>query len=169
MAAPPILKFRPLCSTSEVHAAHVLESACYPSDEAASLENMLYRFKHAPHLFLGAFAEDTLIGYIMSTQVAGPLVTHGSMSTHDPQGTTVCIHSVCVDPKWQRKGVASLLLQKYTETIREHSRCTGNIKRLAMLSRASLVPLYTRNGYTCLGPSAVSHGSEEWYDCILDI
>ncbi|KAJ2489133.1 hypothetical protein IWW37_004222 [Coemansia sp. RSA 2050] len=169
MTTPLELKFQPLCSTSEVHIAHGLESACYSPDEAASLENMLYRYKHAQHLFLGAFADGTLIGYIMSTQVDGPLVMHKSMSTHDPKGTTVCIHSVCVDPKWQRKGVASMLLQRYTETMQEHNRSTGDIKRLAMLSRADLVPLYERNGYKCLGPSAVSHGSEKWYDCILDI
>ncbi|KAJ2072137.1 hypothetical protein GGI09_003086 [Coemansia sp. S100] len=165
MTTPLNLVFRCLRSTSEVLVAHGLESACYSSDEGASLETMLYRYKHAQHLFLGAFSGQTLVGYIMATQASEPLVTHKSMSTHDPQGTTVCIHSVCVSPQWQRQGVASMLLKKYTEIIKN----CKDITRLAMLSRMDLVPLYQRNGYQCLGPSNVTHGSEKWYDCILDI
>ncbi|KAJ2743584.1 hypothetical protein GGH94_005585 [Coemansia aciculifera] len=154
MTTPLNLVFRCLCSISEVHIAHGLESACYSSDEGASLETMLYRYKHAQHLFLGAFNGQTLVGYIMATQASGPLVTHKSMSTHDPLGTTVCIHSVCVSPQWQRQGVASMLLKKYTEMMQDRK----GIRRLAMLSRMDLVPLYQRNGYKCLGPSNVTHG-----------
>ncbi|KAJ2712890.1 hypothetical protein H4R19_002525 [Coemansia spiralis] len=167
---------RNLRSECEVRAAFPLEEAGYSEDEAASRASMLYRFREAPHLFLGAFAEDgSIVGYIMSTQAAAPLVTHASMSTHDPAGSTVCIHSVCVSPAWQRKGVASMLLREYTTSMRNYNSrlaATGSaprLARLAMLSREHLLPLYERAGYTTLGRSSVVHGAESWYDCILDL
>ncbi|KAJ2785715.1 hypothetical protein H4R18_000406 [Coemansia javaensis] len=171
-----MLEFRTVRSEDEVRAAHVHEAAGYAEDEAASLEAMLYRFRHAPHLFLGAFdARDGIVGYVMSTQGAGPLVTHESMARHDPGGRTVCIHSVCVSPAWQRRGVASRLLAEYALLVRAHNRSLEaagagpTLTRLAMLSRTSLVPLYERAGYTNLGRSSVVHGDEAWYDCVLDL
>ncbi|KAJ2743190.1 hypothetical protein GGI20_003938 [Coemansia sp. BCRC 34301] len=155
------LEFRCLNSKVEVNAAHQLEEAGYSADEGASLERMLYRYTHARHLFLGAFDTHTgsLVGYVMATQAAAPLVTHKSMGEHDPQGTTACVHSVCVSRQWQRKGVATQLLEKYTEMIREYNRHSKvQITRLAMMAREDLVPLYQRTGYKCLGPSLVTHG-----------
>ncbi|KAJ1743092.1 hypothetical protein LPJ78_001429 [Coemansia sp. RSA 989] len=88
------LEYRNLQSLEEAEAAWLIEKNGYPEDEAAGLDNTNYRFTHAPHLFYGAFAGNELVGYIMSTQAASPLVTHESMSQHDPQGSTVCVHSV---------------------------------------------------------------------------
>ncbi|KAJ2660379.1 hypothetical protein IWW48_002963 [Coemansia sp. RSA 1200] len=170
------LTFRSLESTDEVRAAHPLEVAGYSREEAASLESMLYRFSNAPHLFFGAFDSDQgIVGFITSTQSTSPLVTHDSMSTHDPKGSTACIHSVCVHPEWQRKGVATKLLKLYPQTVRRYNSTIGEseerakITRLAMMARKDLVPFYQRAGYTNCGQSTVVHGTEEWYDCICDI
>jgi hypothetical protein len=43
--------FRPL-KADEVAAAHAIEAASYPEDEAASLENFTYRQRHAVCSFL---------------------------------------------------------------------------------------------------------------------
>ncbi|KAJ2764724.1 hypothetical protein IWQ56_004380 [Coemansia nantahalensis] len=170
------LVVRNLRSEDEVRAAIPLEDAGYSEEERASGAAMLYRFREAGHLFLGAFDEHgAIVGYIMSTQCAAPLVTHESMGTHDPEGATVCVHSVCVSPEWRRRGVALMLLRAYTRSIREYNcrlAAAGSgrkLTRLAMLSRANLLPLYESAGYTVLGPSSVVHGTESWYDCILDL
>ncbi|KAJ2861757.1 hypothetical protein GGI22_002370 [Coemansia erecta] len=170
------LTFRNLQSAAEVKAAYPFEVAGYSPEEAASLESMLYRFTKAPHLFFGAFdASGSIVGYITSTQAASPLVTHDSMSTHDPRGSTACIHSVCVAPAWQRKGVATRLLELYPQSIRRYNSTidgadgSAKIARLAMLSRMDLVPFYQRVGFTNLGQSGVVHGTEIWYDCVCDL
>ncbi|KAJ2083918.1 hypothetical protein H4R24_000448 [Coemansia sp. RSA 988] len=190
MAGIDALEFRNLRSVDEVQAARVFEEGGYTTDEGASLASMRYRFDHAGHLFLGAFDQKgALVGYVMSTQANAPLVTHKSMEEHDPRGSTVCIHSVCVNPRWQRKGVASRLLEEYTSAIRRYNNSIDpsacKINRLALLSRENLVPLYERAGYKTLGKSSVVHdilmvlpaivisdvsvGTESWYDCILDL
>ena len=33
------------------------------------------------------------------------------MSVHDPEGSSVCIHAVCVSPEHRRKGIALALLE----------------------------------------------------------
>ncbi|KAI9503706.1 hypothetical protein GGI25_004586 [Coemansia spiralis] len=170
------LTFRNLQSEDEVVAAYPIEAAGYPEDEAASLESMLYRFRNAPHLFLGAFdPSGSIVAYIMSTQADSSFVTHDSMSKHDPKGSTACIHSVCVSPQWQRRGVASKLLALYPDSVRSYNSGFSNtsgpakITRLAMLARESLVPFYQHAEYKCLGQSSVVHGTERWYDCIYDL
>lgn len=167
------LTFRNLRSEGEVHAGYKFEQEGYPEDEAASLDGMLYRYRQAGHLLLGAFDKDNnIVGYIMSTRSASPLVTHESMETHDPRGSTVCIHSVCVKREWQRIGVANKLLTTYTEAIRQYNKeatTSRQIKRLAMMSREHLVPMYERAGYKCLGESSVVHGNEKWFDCVIDL
>ncbi|KAJ2663952.1 hypothetical protein IW148_002281 [Coemansia sp. RSA 1199] len=171
MAGIDDLEYRVLRNTSEVHEAWPIEAAGYPADEAASLDGMLYRYHNAPHLFFGAFTSSgSIAGYVMSTQSAPPLVTHDSMGTHDPQGTVVCVHSVCVAPEWQRKGLATRLLKLYVDSIREYNRETEvRITRLALLSHKYLLSLYEGAGFTTVGVSSVEHGSEHWYDCVLDL
>lgn len=55
----------------------------------------------APGQFLaavlaGAGGADALVGYDCGTLVAAPPLTHATMSAHDPDGSLLCIHSVCV-------------------------------------------------------------------------
>ncbi|KAJ1832620.1 hypothetical protein IWW55_000909 [Coemansia sp. RSA 2706] len=165
------LVFRNLQSAAEVRQAWPLEASGYPEDEAASLDALLYRFNAAPHLFFGAFTSSgDLVGYVVSTQTSAPLVTHESMSTHDAQGTTGCVHSVCVASAWQRKGLATKLLRLYTESVREYNqRAEVAVNRLALISHKYLLPLYEKAGYRVLGVSDVVHGSEPWFDCVLDL
>lgn len=40
------------------------------------------------------------------------------MSTHNPEGSTLCIHSVCVDEGFRRRGVALRSLIAYVDFVR---------------------------------------------------
>jgi ribosomal protein S18 acetylase RimI-like enzyme len=134
-----------------------------------------YRQQHAPTLFLGAFlapssshsAKPVLLGFICSTLTSSPLVTHASMSAHDPHGTTIAIHSLCVSPTHRRMGVGYALLQEYAK--RAHAGAMGPVERVALMSRAGLTGLYEQAGFREVGESAVQHGKEKWVDMVLDI
>ena len=39
------------------------------------------------------------------------------MSEHDPSGSTLCIHSVCVAVEHRRKGLATSMLTQYCQNI----------------------------------------------------
>uniref|UniRef100_UPI00398F0370 uncharacterized protein n=1 Tax=Pristiophorus japonicus TaxID=55135 RepID=UPI00398F0370 len=150
----------------EVPAAWALETAGYPPEEAASLAKLQYRQREAGELFLGHFIEDQLIGFVCGTRSFAEHLTERSMDVHEPAGTTVCIHSVCVDRAWRRRGIALGLLLRYVGLV---LRTLPAVGRICLISHRHLLPLYTKAGFTLVGPSSVTHGAEAWHECALDL
>lgn len=63
----------------------------------------------APQLFVVVASEKdpcTIIGYACGTATRDRVLTHECMSTHDPEGSTVCLHSVCIAAQRRRQGLA---------------------------------------------------------------
>ncbi len=57
-----------------------------------------------------------LVGFICSTRSLSDELHHESMNYHDSKGTTLCIHSVVVEEKVQRRG-----MDVYTQAFRRHA------------------------------------------------
>ncbi|GJJ75246.1 guanine nucleotide exchange factor [Entomortierella parvispora] len=114
-----------LLPRADVARAAEIEASAYPESEAASLETLNYRHQAVPELFLGCYLQEAaqeqekLVAFIVSTLVNGDHLTHSSMFSHEPQGSAVCIHSVCVDPAYHRRGIASRMLQSYTKHVQD--------------------------------------------------
>ncbi|KAL0019932.1 hypothetical protein WJX77_011590 [Trebouxia sp. C0004] len=116
--------FRPVEPT-DLSRIKKLEAAGYPADEAASPAALDFRATQASDLFMVAVASgsvnsaqhqaDTLIGYTCGTLTTADALTHQSMSRHDPEGHTLCIHSVSVAAEHQRKGIARRMLKAYLQ------------------------------------------------------
>ena len=86
------------------------------------------------------------------------------MSTHEPQGSSVCIHAVCVTPVHRRKGIALGLLKEYLARL-EHARADGaQYERVLLITHADMRSLYEKAGFEWLGRSAVTHGALPWYE-----
>jgi hypothetical protein len=66
------------------------------------------------HAFPGT-GDDEVIGYTCGTCSHEDKLTHDSMSTHVPDGSTLCIHSVAVQESQRRKGIALRMLKVCTE------------------------------------------------------
>ena len=81
------------------------------------------------------------------------------MTTHNPEGKTICIHSVCVDPGHQRQKVGSILLKEY---IRQWT--DGPYDGISLISHEELIPFYTAAGFKLIGKSEVVHGSKPWFE-----
>eukprot|EP00899_Mesostigma_viride_P022096 jgi/Mesvir1/3070/Mv02982-RA.1 len=95
-----------------------IEAASYPPDEAASEKTLKYRFENAPDYFLVARESDDVIGYVCGTLTSKGALDHATMFTHDPDGTTLCVHSVCVKESRRRAKMGTRLLHAYTNYIR---------------------------------------------------
>ncbi|KAL0042704.1 hypothetical protein WJX79_008208 [Trebouxia sp. C0005] len=119
-----LIFFRPVEPT-DLSRIKKLEAAGYPTDEAASPAALEFRASQASDLFMVAVASgsvnnaqhlaDTLVGYTCGTLTTADALTHESMSRHDPEGQTLCIHSVCVAAEHQRKGIARRMLKAYLQ------------------------------------------------------
>jgi len=142
-----------------------MEISEFPEDEAASLEAFKFRQSSAPQLFLGAYIPEEgnkLIAYICSTLCDSKILTHDSMTNHLPSGTSVCIHSVCVDSKYQRQGVGLGLLEEYIRRF-EHNNESRNYERVLLIAHEELIPFYNKAGFDLVGKSDVVHGTRPWF------
>lgn len=84
------------------------------------------------------------------------------MSTHDPNGTSVCIHSVCVAPTYRRRGVATRLLKEYLSRLQKAQ--SSKYDRVLLIAHEDLRSLYEGAGFEWVGPSAVVHGTRPWFE-----
>jgi hypothetical protein len=195
LAAAPDVFFRP-AEIGDLDAVAELERAGYPTDEAASREALEFRLRNgalesprrrarrppsrrsrahrpaaAPGQFLaavraGAGGADALVGYVCGTLAAGPPLTHASMSTHDPDGSLLCVHSVCVATPERRRGLATRLLRAYLPFAQATTPALAEVR---LLCKPPLVPLYAAAGFGVVGPSAVAHGAEAWTEMALEL
>lgn len=106
------------------------------------------------------------MGYVCGTKIAEHDLTYASMRTHEPDGRTLCIHSVCVHPALRRRGLATRLLRAYVARLDARSR--DDVATAVLIAKPDKVGLYQRVGFVDEGPSAVRHGGEEWHQCRMN-
>jgi GNAT superfamily N-acetyltransferase len=141
--------------------ACVFLSYCHAAHHPALLTSRRYRQANAGDLFLGVYLPTrTLIGIIMSTRSSSPVLTHSSMTSHDPKGSSVCVHGICIRKEYRRRGIATDLLREYVQQV---SKIQG-IERILLLCHEELQRLYVRAGFELVGKSEVVHGSKEWWE-----
>ncbi|KAI0746717.1 acyl-CoA N-acyltransferase [Daedaleopsis nitida] len=163
--------FYDLVSAEELEDAHKIESRGYPEDEAGSLEVFRYRQAQSPELFVGAYLPGpdgtgrTLIGYVCSTLSSKDTLTHESMSTHVPGGTSVCVHSVCVAPEHRQKHVGLNLVKEYLSRL----AASGKYERVLLIAHEELRRFYEQAGLEWVGRSAVVHGARPWFEMRRDL
>ncbi|KIP11303.1 hypothetical protein PHLGIDRAFT_141530 [Phlebiopsis gigantea 11061_1 CR5-6] len=157
-----------LVQASDIPSAHAIETTCFPPDEAATLEKFQYRQTQAPDLFLGAYdvsqKKRVLIGFVCSTATASPSLTHETMSVHDPEGSSVCVHAVCVSPDHRHKGIALSLLKEYLARLERARQEGAKYERVLLITHEVMRGLYDKAGFEFLGKSDVVHGALPWYE-----
>ncbi|WIA41274.1 hypothetical protein OEZ86_004878 [Tetradesmus obliquus] len=168
--AVPSLFFRPP-TLDDLDAIHDIEANSYPEDEAATYENLKFRIEQASGQFLvaikaasagdGSNSSDQLVGYVCGTCSSASSLTHESMSSHEPGGSLLCIHSVAVAQQHRRHGIASRMLQLY---LRYVQGTTAGLQEVRLICKEQMIPLYSKAGFVLLGPSSVEHGQEQWHE-----
>jgi len=106
-----------------------------------------------------------LIGYICSTLSPAKSLTHESMSTHIPNTSTVCMHSVCIAKPYRRKGIGIALVREYVKRL-ETASTSGVAKydRILLITHEELRSFYEMSGFEWVGPSGIVHGSRPWFE-----
>ena len=105
-----------------------------------------------------------IVGFVCSTRCDS--FTAESMTTHVATGRYLAVHSVVVDEKYRRLGVASAMLQDY---VRQMTRLNdlgthGPIDAMVLLAKRELLGFYLDNGFRATRPSPIVHGRERWYE-----
>ncbi|GKY90707.1 hypothetical protein MPSEU_000044100 [Mayamaea pseudoterrestris] len=106
--------------------------------------------------------DDKVIGFICSTLCRE--FTLESMQNHVPAGPLLAIHSVVVDERFRRKGIATKMLQDYIQFIQDSNaeRITP-IEKFVLLAKRECLAFYINCGFSVIGKSCIEHGTEQWY------
>lgn len=153
-------------TSGDLDAMYALESASYPEDEAATREGMAFRLRVAAPCFLIARArdEEDIIGFVNGTRTMSAKLTHESMSAHEEQGKTLCVHSVVVKEARRRRGFGLAMMREYCERV-----CVDeSITEMRLLCKEYLVGFYSAAGFELVGKSDVVHGKDTWMEMRMD-
>jgi GNAT superfamily N-acetyltransferase len=82
---------------------------------------------------------------IHGTRTSSTCVSDAAMAigAHEPEGTTVALHSLCVHPGWRAKGLGTQILREYIKRMESEN----GVKRIALIAHDELVPFYERHGF----------------------
>ena len=144
------------CLASDADRAFILEleQASFPLDEAATDESLKLRLAEAPHYFYILKKSENIIGFINGTCISGPELHHDSMTTHNPNGSILVIHSVVIKSTERRKHLGIRMIHKYISIMKNRKE----LNEIRLLTKPKFIPLYLIAGFEFIGSSSVVHG-----------
>ena len=155
-------EIRPL-RPGESKIAAMIETVCFPPNEAAKPEIMAQREATAPDLFYVAVhkASGEIIGFTTALAGNDPEKFDDffvDVTNHDKEGSCLLILSVAVLPAHRHKGVARELIW---ELVRSQKNVKGR-KVSYLTCIPENVPLYKKMGYLDMGKANSSWGGDSW-------
>lgn len=91
------------------------------------------------------------------------------MSTHVPNSSSVCIHSVCVSATHRKQGTGLRLLKEYISRLQNARKAGQPYQRVLLITHEELRSFYEKAGFEWLGASSVVYGTKPWYDMQLNL
>jgi ribosomal protein S18 acetylase RimI-like enzyme len=149
----------------DLAALKIIEDACFPEIEAATLEALSKRLQLFPESFLVAEAEGVLVGFVNGAVIDEPIIRdahYHDAALHNPDGAYQSVFGLDVSPAYRRQGIAETLLTALIEAVRQAGR-----KGLTLCCKEEKIPYYEKFGLVNSGRSSSTHGNAVWYDMIL--
>ncbi|NOU70126.1 GNAT family N-acetyltransferase [Paenibacillus sp. LMG 31458] len=158
---------RPVESDTDIRKAYEIETAVFSKEAAATLE----AFQMRKHVFGSYFlvAENELdrqiIGVTNSVKIYNKELANDSIkqeTQHAEEGQYLCVLTIAVHPSYQRRGVATELLQRIIEIARK-----DDLKGIVLMCEEHLISFYEKNGFLYVAPSASKHAGIQWHEMNL--
>lgn len=144
-----------------------IESTAYEGDEAATLAKIQTRISNYPQGFLVMQAGSKTIGFINSGCAHTVVMSDEAFKElvgHDPAATNVVIMSVVIDPAYQGRGYAAVMMQTFVQHMRQAGKQT-----IHLMCKERHVALYAKQGYRYVKPSASDHGGMSWHEMVMEL
>lgn len=142
-----------------------IESISYSGDEAASKEKIQKRIATYPEGFLVLENSQEIIGFINAGATHKVELSDEEFKEligHNPDGKFIVIMSVVVDPKYQKQGMANILMKQFIQNMKKLEK-----KEIHLICQTHLIDMYTKHGFVYLGKSESDHGGMSWHDMSL--
>lgn len=142
-----------------------IEDSAYEGDEAATLAKIRQRIAEYPQGFLVMELEGRIVGFINSGcahEVAMADESFKELVGHDPAAPHVVIMSVAIDPAFQGRGLAGVMMRSFVERMRRAGK-----RDIHLMCRERHVDLYAHLGFRYVKPSASDHGGLAWHEMTM--
>ena len=201
---PGTVTIRQLTVADRDSCVAVENSAFANPDHRATPEKFAYRLTVCPELCMGVFVRDdgsateTLVGHVVSTRLKTHAIIDDDMDVppdwrdtltaapapatfvadvgHQPNGTTVGVHSLGVVPSAQGRGLGTRLMAAYLAHMAQLSAAAAaspsgssghtRVGSVALICQDYLIGYYEKFGYQNHGPSKAHFGSGGWTDMV---
>ena len=118
---------------------------------------------------------EILLAVIHGTRTVDRVNTNRSMKigSHDSEGATVALHTLCIHPDHQARGLGSKILKEYLGRVRKEK----GVQHVALSAHNRLVPFYEPYeticslsnfsvGFVNEGISETEYTGATWYDSV---
>ena len=148
----------------EYEEAALIESICFPPNEACTLEHIRERVKVASDLFL--VVEDKAVGKLAGflngiatdeTRFRDQFFTEESL--HRADGRNVMLLGLDVLPEYRGQGLAREIMSRYMERERKKGRLS-----VVLTCLPDKVKMYEKFGFVDLGMANSAWGGEAWHE-----
>ncbi len=144
-----------------------IERVSYSGDQAATKEKILKRITTYPEGFLVLENSQGIIGFINSGATHKVELSNEEFKElvgHDSSGKHIVIMSVVVHPKYQGKGMASLMMNHFINSMKELGKT-----EIYLICQTELINMYAKYGFIHLGKSDSDHGGMSWHEMSLSL
>lgn len=144
-----------------------IETVSYSGDEAATREKILKRIATYPEGFLVLENSEEIMGFINSGATHKVELSDEEFKEligHNPSGEHIVIMSVVIHPKYQGKGMASLLMNHFIHSMKQLGKT-----EIFLICQTELINMYAKYGFIHLGESDSDHGGMSWHEMSLSL
>lgn len=153
----------------EAEQTAVIESICFPPNEACSREMMIDRVEKAPELFLVAEDQQTgkIAGFlcgIATDEVSFRDEFFSDADLHNPEGKHVMLLGLEVLLEYRGQGLAAELVRRYLRREAENGR-----EFVTLTCLSSKVDMYRKMGFCDQGMADSTWGGETWHEMCYEM
>lgn len=141
-----------------------LEKESYSVDsERPGIRTIKRVIEECPDLTMLVRHEGSIVAAMYGGLMDGIEITEKKINdVHNPDGDTLTVHSISVKKTLKGKGLGDFVARYYYDDWLPKSKY--NIKYYSVASRPQYMEWMSKLGFTTVGPSKVSYGTEYWID-----
>ena len=152
---------------ADLTACAAIESACFPPEQAARLEDLRQRLAAYPDHILVGERQGAIAGYIMGPVIGQPYIEDNMFTDpggHDPAGPYQSVFSLAVLPAFQHRGLGGQLIRAMADLARREGR-----RAVTLTCLDSKVGYYAAFGFQAPGGGSSVHGGVPWHNMLLEL
>ena len=152
---------------ADVDRCYGIEIEAYEGDEAATREKIATRIAQYPQGFLCLETDGKVIGFINAGCAWDVVMSDEEFKAlvgHDPAAPNAVIMSVVLDPAYQGKGYATLMMRAFIAQMQQMNKQT-----IHLMCKTHHIELYKKFGYQYIKPSASDHGGMAWHEMLMTL